>query len=109
MIWKIIVYVLIIALLVLFISFNISNVTDVSLIFYTIPNVPVYVTIFISVLLGCLLMAIVFLFSNHKSKKNKKKKEALHDTVDVDKKFEENFADLEQLENNKKQKKKKNK
>ncbi|MCF7946008.1 MAG: hypothetical protein K9L24_04065 [Spirochaetia bacterium] len=54
-------------------------------------------------------MAIVFLFSNHKSKKNKKKKEALHDTVDVDKKFEENFADLEQLENNKKQKKKKNK
>lgn len=107
MIWKIIVYVLIIALLVLFISLNISNVTDVSLIFYTIPDVPVYLTIFISVLFGCLIMAIVFLFSNHKSKKNKKKKEALHDTVD--KKFEENFADLEQFDNNKKQKKKKNK
>jgi hypothetical protein len=54
--------IVIVAILLSFIGFNLSNTCDISLGFKTFPNVPVYLTIFGSFLLGmiCSLPFIIF-------------------------------------------------
>jgi len=44
---------------VLFIALNIDNTTKISFIFFTVDAVPIYLTVFISMLLGALFMVPV--------------------------------------------------
>jgi len=60
--WRLILFILIFALLVVFISFNLNNKCDLSFGFKTITDVPVYLTIFISFVIGffCTLPFIIY-------------------------------------------------
>ena len=60
--WRLIMLIVIIAVLLSFIGFNLSNTCDISLGFKTFHSVPVYLTIFGSFLLGmiCSLPFIIF-------------------------------------------------
>ena len=60
--WRLIMIIVIVAILLSFIGFNLTNTCDISLGFKTFPNVPVYLTIFGSFLLGmiCSLPFIIF-------------------------------------------------
>ncbi|MBN1243768.1 MAG: hypothetical protein JXA15_13790 [Spirochaetales bacterium] len=57
--WKLIVFIVAVALILAFVGFNLENSADVSLIFVTFSAVPVYVTMLSSFLLG-LAAAIPF-------------------------------------------------
>ena len=91
--WKLIYFLLIVLFLGLFAGFNMKNSCDISLIFYTFENVPVYVSNIFSFLIG-LILTIPFFFGS-KKKKNKpvnEKKETFTasdgvgiDTVDLKK------------------------
>ena len=79
--WKTIGYILIALILILFIAFNLHNTSDVSLIFFTIEAVPVFFTVFISMIIGSLLtipLSILFRRSP-KEKKEKKQEDSLAD------------------------------
>ncbi|UTC68042.1 MULTISPECIES: hypothetical protein [unclassified Treponema] len=71
--WKLIYFLLIVLFLGLFAGFNMKNSCDVSLIFYTFENIPVYVSNIFSFLIG-LILTIPFFFGS-KKKKNKQTKE----------------------------------
>ena len=58
--WQLIKFILIFALLLIFIFFNIDNKCDINFGFTKIPNVPVYLTAFTSFLVG---MAVTFLYA----------------------------------------------
>ncbi len=88
--WKIIGSLAVIAVIVLFITFNISHVSDISFIIFTVPDVPVYLTIFISLLLGA-LGVLPFSLSYRKEKRQAKSIEHLEQEINdtFSKKFEE--------------------
>lgn len=60
--WRLILFIFVFALLVVFISFNLENKCDLSFGFKTFTDVPVYLTIFISFVVGffCTLPFIIF-------------------------------------------------
>ena len=72
--WKLIYFLLIVLFLGLFAGFNMKNSCDISLIFYTFENVPVYVSNIFSFLIG-LILTIPFLFRSKKKKTVNEKKE----------------------------------
>lgn len=76
--WKLIYFLLIVLFLGLFAGFNMKNSCDVSLIFYTFENIPVYVSNIFSFLIG-LILTIPFFFTdkNKKAKFVKDTKESL--------------------------------
>ena len=89
--WKLIYFLLIVLFLGLFAGFNMKNSCDISLIFYTFENVPVYVSNIFSFLIG-LILTIPFFFSSKKKKTVNEKKETFTagdgvgiDTVDLKK------------------------
>ena len=89
--WKLIYFLLIVLFLGLFAGFNMKNSCDISLIFYTFENVPVYVSNIFSFLIG-LILTIPFFFGNKKKKTVNEKKETFTasdgigiDTVDLKK------------------------
>ena len=89
--WKLIYFLLIVLFLGLFAGFNMKNSCDISLIFYTFENVPVYVSNIFSFLIG-LILTIPFLFGSKKKKTVNEKKETFTasdgigiDTVDLKK------------------------
>lgn len=53
---KLILFLIIIVIVTIFAGFNISNVCNVSLIFYEFQNVPVFVTVLFSFVIGILVM-----------------------------------------------------
>ena len=59
--WKLLAFILVMTIVLVFIGFNLENRCDVSLAFYTFTNVPVVITILASFLLG-LLMAFPLSF-----------------------------------------------
>jgi uncharacterized integral membrane protein len=59
--WKTILIILLASVFVLFIALNIDNTTKISFIFFTVDAVPIYLTVFISMLLGALFMVPVML------------------------------------------------
>ena len=73
--WKTIGYIVIALLIVLFIAFNLSNTSDVSFIFFTVKDVPVFFTIFLSMIIGCLIMLPVSMYMNSEKRKQKKEDE----------------------------------
>jgi len=96
MVWKITGYILLLTIIVLFITLNISHTSDISFIFFTAENVPVYVAVFISMLLGCLIMGIVWIIT---ARKNRKQSEfsTKESGNSIDEKFEQKFGRQTQL------------
>ena len=66
--WRLIFFVIVVVLATIFVGFNLGNACDVSLIFHDFKNVPVFITIIVSFLLGIIVM-LPFAFG----KKNRKK------------------------------------
>lgn len=66
---KLILFLIIIVVVTVFAGFNISNVCNVSLIFYEFQNVPVFVTVLFSFVIGILVM-LPFAFRKKTPKQN---------------------------------------
>ena len=83
--WKLIYFLLIVLFLGLFAGFNMKNSCDISLIFYTFENVPVYVSNIFSFLIG-LILTIPFFFGSKKKKTVNEKKETFtaSDGIEID-------------------------
>ena len=54
--WRLIAFLIVLTIVVLFAGFNISNVSDISFGFYTVTKVPVFLSLFIAFLLGTFLV-----------------------------------------------------
>jgi uncharacterized integral membrane protein len=54
--WKTILLIIAATFAVLFIALNVDHKTEISLIFFTLDQVPVYLTVFVSMLIGALVM-----------------------------------------------------
>lgn len=97
--WKTIVYIILAVFLVFFIVVNLQNTSNISFIFFTIHDVPVFLTVFVSILLGSLLMLPLFIKNSKKRKNNSQ--------ISIDEEFDAKF--LNETEKNVKAKRKKKK
>ncbi|MDR1445710.1 MAG: hypothetical protein LBI90_02315 [Treponema sp.] len=68
--WRLIGFILIFAVFLVFIAFNLQNNCDINLIFRVFPEVPVYLTAFSSFILG-MFCAIPFILGIRKKKSGK--------------------------------------
>ena len=68
--WRLIEFILIFAIFLVFIGFNLGNTCDISFGFKTISHVPVFLTAFSSFFLG-MLCAVPFIISARTRRKNK--------------------------------------
>lgn len=75
MVIKLISGILVLICTICFIGFNIDKTCDVSVIFYTFKNVPIFFTILISFVLGVLVTIPIMIVNFSKSKKSKTVKE----------------------------------
>lgn len=69
--WKLIVFLLGMLILLTFAGFNYNNVSDVSLGFYVFKDVPVFISLLVSFVIG-VLFSIPFAFSKRRAKKTKR-------------------------------------
>lgn len=67
--WKVIYFLFIVLAFALFAGFNMNNACNVSLLFYTIENVPVYVINLFSFLVG-IILTVPFFWGNKNRKKS---------------------------------------
>ncbi len=84
--WKAILIIIILTLAILFIAFNVEHYSDISFIFFTVSSVPVYLTIFISMLIGAFL-TLPLLFKQGRRRKNRETAE--EEGHDIDASFNE--------------------
>lgn len=78
--WRLVVFLVILGFVVFFAGFNIENASDVSFGFYTLSDVPIFISLFIAFLVGVLIMLpFVVGTSKSKQKKHKKKKNQVAD------------------------------
>jgi uncharacterized integral membrane protein len=86
--FKLIIFLVILGIIVFFIGFNLSNVSDISFGFHTFTDVPIFISLFIAFAVGIIVM-IPFTFTRRKGKDKvkKNKKETLS---------EADFEDIEQ-------------
>ena len=68
--WKLIQFIVIFAVILLFVVFNLKNKSDISFGFKSINDVPVYLTVFASFILG-MICTLPFVFGAGSRKKNK--------------------------------------
>lgn len=85
--WKTLIIIILAVLFTLFITLNVNNHTEISLVFFTLHAVPVYITVFVSMLIGALFMLPV-LFKCRKSGRGRAKEKVLEDEI------ENNFQDV---------------
>lgn len=83
--WKLILFLILLLIFVLFAGFNIKNVSDINLGFTTIEDVPIFVSLFIAFLIGSFIV-LPFTFRRRKkpkkeTKEEKKKKEEPADII----------------------------
>ena len=64
-------FLVVLAFVVFFAGFNITNVSDISFGFYTIVDVPIFISLFVAFIAGAVIM-IPFVARKKKSKKPKK-------------------------------------
>ena len=67
--WRLIKFIIIFAILLIFILFNYQNKCDINFGFFKIEEAPVFLTVFISFFIG-LLCIFPYIFKNNKKKKN---------------------------------------
>ncbi|MBN1686142.1 MAG: hypothetical protein JW852_05780 [Spirochaetales bacterium] len=70
--WKMIFFLVVLAFVVFFAGFNITNVSDISFGFYTIVDVPIFISLFIAFIAGAVIM-IPFVARSGKAKKRKER------------------------------------
>ena len=92
--WRLIIFIAVFAVFLVFITFNLENRCDISFGFKTIENVPVFITVFASFILG-LFSSVPLLFHVRKKYKDGVKKEKK-----IDKKKEKKPENDEASENN---------
>lgn len=81
--WKLIFFLIILTIVVLFAGFNINNTSDVSFGFKTAKDVPIFISLFIAFLLGNFVMLPFALSRTRKTRKAKKaKKEAKQEKME---------------------------
>ncbi|MCL2295026.1 MAG: hypothetical protein FWC36_09205 [Spirochaetes bacterium] len=90
MIKNLIIIILIITLQVIFASLNIKNVSDISLGFKVLKDVPVFITITVSFLLGALIFSPIAFFLGTKDKKPKETKKEIKNPKELLNKTYEN-------------------
>lgn len=54
--WRLVAFLIVLTIVVLFAGFNITNVSDISFGFYTVQKVPVFLSLFVAFLLGAVLV-----------------------------------------------------
>lgn len=69
--WKLIFFLIILTLVVLFAGFNIANTVDISLGFRTFEDIPIFIALFIAFVLGNFVMLPFALGKNRRNKKAK--------------------------------------
>ena len=67
--WKLIAFLIILVLVTFFIGFNLDNRCDVSLIFYTFRDVPVYIGLLFAYACGAITLIPFFIVAHSKSGK----------------------------------------
>lgn len=67
---KLIIFLVILGIIVFFIGFNLSNVSDISFGFHTFTDVPIFISLFIAFAAGIITM-LPFAFSTGKKTKKK--------------------------------------
>ncbi len=70
--FKVILFVIILGLIIFFIGFNLTNVSDISIGFHIFEDVPIFISLFIAFAAGVAVMLPVFFFRKKKIKKNMK-------------------------------------
>jgi len=82
--WRLIVIIVVFAIFLVFITFNIENRCDISFGFAKLSDVPVFITIFTSFILGFLCAFPLFMIlknrKNEKPEKDKKDKKPVKDS-----------------------------
>ena len=72
--WRLIGFIIILGIFLVFIAFNLDNKCDINVVFHTFKDVPVFLTAFASFVLG-MLCAVPLAVSLRLKKKNKGEKE----------------------------------
>ncbi len=72
--WRMIIFLLILAVVVFFAGFNITNVSDISFGFYTVKDVPIFISLFVSFLVGT-LVTLPFVVGKRRKKSQKTPKQ----------------------------------
>ena len=80
--WRLIVIIVIFAVFLCFIGFNLTNTCDISLGFKTFQNVPVYLTIFGSFILGMVGSLPFIIFGSLKKSPKKEKQPEIQMSAD---------------------------
>lgn len=75
--WKLILFLILLLIFVLFAGFNIKNVSDINLGFATVEDVPIFISLFIAFLIGSFVVLPFTLRrkNKHKIEKRTEKKE----------------------------------
>jgi uncharacterized integral membrane protein len=81
--WKFIVGLIILILFVVFIGLNLDYRTNVSLGFYTFENVPAFLIVIVSFLVGALVTLPVSVFSKLRKNAKKDKKQKLREKTEI--------------------------
>jgi len=78
--WRLLVFILIVAVLMVFIGFNLDNRCDISIVFITFQSVPVVITILATYVLGLLSAFFLTVTRRVKSKTRSGKQTKLDDS-----------------------------
>jgi len=83
--WRLVVFILIFAVFLAFITFNLENKCKISFGFYTTPNeISVFITVFVSFFLG-MLSTVPFILFSKKKRRDKEKEKSLREKIqDID-------------------------
>ena len=82
--FKVILFLIILGLIIFFIGFNLTNVSDISIGFHTFEDVPIFISLFIAFAAGVVVMLPVVFFRKKKIKKDMKDKISPPALPDVD-------------------------
>ena len=80
---KLLYFIMVMLMLVLFMGFNLSNRCDISVIFYVFKDVPIFLSMLFAFLLGNIAVLPFLISSRHKMKKAEKQAVVYHDVEKV--------------------------
>lgn len=74
--WKLILFLIVVALVVVFAGFNIDNTAEISFGFHTLTGIPIFVSLFAAFFLGVIVtLPVAFRHRSRKAKKAPKQKQ----------------------------------
>jgi len=92
--WRFLVFLVVFGVFLAFITFNLDNKCDISFGFTVIPNVPVFLTVFISYVLGLLCsMPFIFRAGIKRARIPVKDKKGIEDKENKDNKMKSNMQE----------------